>query len=309
MNIASPNTSGTVTTATPRSGLSGVCALVLLAGSVREHPLVRVTKRPVLELPIARSYSVWDGWLSRTSEFRVACGRRDLPLLVATNQAIEPLRALASRAPGTEVIADNEDIRGTGGALADIAGRFADGAFLLVSHANAILLAPLADLAQNLTAFGADIALLAGPKRAPEGIMLVRCGALRGISARGFVDFKEQALPQIARDRNVRVAYSASPAAARISDLPTYLHAIRCHHDPAEASHETAPAESFQPHGFSVIEDGTTVDPSAKLHDAVVLRGSSVGPGSIIVRSVVAGNRNIPANAVVVDEPSTARGT
>ena len=45
-------------------------------------------------------------------------------------------------------------------------------------------------------------------------------------------------------------------------------------------------AEDWQP-TFSLVEPGAEVDPSARVHDSVVLGGGTVGAGAALVRSVV----------------------
>src|SRR5687767_16000899 len=45
-------------------------------------------------------------------------------------------------------------------------------------------------------------------------------------------------------------------------------------------------AEDWSPL-FSLVEAGATVDPSARIHDSVVLEGGVVEAGAVLVRSVV----------------------
>ena len=70
-----------------------------------------------------------------------------------------------------------------------------------VSSAQHILVEPLGVLAHRLAEAGGEINLMSHGGGTPSGLMLVRCGCLRSIPSVGFIDFKEQALPLIARTR------------------------------------------------------------------------------------------------------------
>ena len=59
---------------------------------------------------------------------------------------------------------------------------------------------------------------------------------------------------------------------------------------------------------FALVEDGARVDSSARLHDAVVLRGGAVGAGAVLVRSVVCDGGIVLRKAVIVDQLVTREG-
>src|SRR5258707_11125647 len=60
-------------------------------------------------------------------------------------------------------------------------------------------------------------------------------------------------------------------------------------------------AEDWQP-AFGIVEDGAIIDPSARVHDSVVLRGGVVEPGAILVRSVVCPSAIVKRDRTIVDD-------
>lgn len=285
--------------------LPRISAMVLLAGAVRDHPLTRATKRPVLGLPLTATTTIIQHWDRHARDLRAAIGSASMPLLLATNTQVEQFAELTRSMAHTEVVADSEKIRGTGGALADIAKRYGDNDLILVANANAVLLEPLVEVLAHLSEKPCDVCMLVDPARSPSGIMMFRCAALRAISPRGYIDCKEQALPAIAASHLVRVCATKRAKVLRISDLGSYLHAVHCFASPSAERQEFARLEPWRPGGFSIVEEGAVVDPAARVQDSVVLKGSRVERGGVVVRSVIAG-RAVSGGDIVVDEPAAA---
>ena len=59
---------------------------------------------------------------------------------------------------------------------------------------------------------------------------------------------------------------------------------------------------------FGIQEDGAIVDPTAKLHNSVVLRGATVGRHAVLVRSVACPGAVVAPGSVVVDKLVSADG-
>jgi NDP-sugar pyrophosphorylase family protein len=93
------------------------------------------------------------------------------------------------------------------------------------------------------------------------------------------VDFKEQAIPLIARRHSVKVAELAGECGLLVRSLHDYVQAVRYHVARQQGGDGG--------HGFAVIEQGAQVDASARLHDSVVLAGARVGAGAIVAGSLV----------------------
>ena len=114
----------------------------------------------------------------------------------------------------------------------------------------------------------------------------------------GYLDMKEQALPIIARNQKVRVVSFDTPLSHGIRTADTYIAALR---SLSSRSQESPFAETWRS-SFNIVEQPSNVDPHARLHDSVVLRGATVGRGAILVRSVVCPGSDVAPNAVHVDK-------
>jgi len=271
-------------TATSTSPLHRLRALVLLGGSVRPTALGLASGRSVLDLPLDESGSVLTGWLDQAVDLALAIGIEKLPVRVMVNhKSPEPASADSRHNGSFRVERDLSEYRGTGGVLRDVA------------NAAQILVEPLSAIVAALEKTGGDVSVVSHEDGTPSGIMLVACKTLRLIAQAGYVDMKEQALPQIAAQFDVRVLSRRRPTGHSIRTLEDYVHALRYHHrrktakpgiGAAGGGGSDSPGDDWNPL-FSLVETGATVDPSARIHDSVVLAGGVVEAGAVLVRSVV----------------------
>jgi hypothetical protein len=133
--------------------------------------------------------------------------------------------------------------------------------------------------------------------------MLIRCGCLRGLPDVGFVDMKEQGLPQIAGEHVVRVVTRSRATGHSIRNRETYLRALRSWYRP-----QPEPENPFAEDGrssFALVEDGAEVDPTARIHDSVVLAGARVEAGASVIRSVICPGSVVPRRGTVIEEVSS----
>src|SRR5207244_5814233 len=107
---------------------------------------------------------------------------------------------------------------------------YADDDLIVVANAAQILLEPLPAIVAELEKAGGDVSVVAHEDGTPSGIMLLACKTLRLIAEAGYVDMKEQALPQIAAQFDVRVLSRRRPTGFSIRTLEDYIHALRFHH-------------------------------------------------------------------------------
>ena len=134
-------------------------------------------------------------------------------------------RCPKARSDWIAVERDANSFRGTGGALRDAAEAGNDDDLLLIANAAQIMLDPLPLLLPALHRLGGDVALIAHADGAPSGAMLLPRAALKLIPTFGFVDLKEQALPIIAKQFDVRVLRRARPTGLPVrKDRPRVLH-------------------------------------------------------------------------------------
>ena len=288
--------------------LSALGAIVLLSGTVGNSGIAGAAKRPALTLPVDGTRRLLDCWLDEIQRLADKHDVHGLPVRVLTNlhaHAMGPMPA--DNGVLVRVETDPAELRGTAGLLHDAAAEYPDDAYVLVANAAQLIARPLAQAVSELAGTGADVAFFADDGGHPGTLMLVRCGCLRAIPAVGFVDFKEQALPAIARNHRVSVVRSYRATSLPIRTPAEYVNALRWHHKKRACGGGDAFAEDWAP-SFAIREIGADVHPGARLHDAVVLSGGTVHRGSVLVRSVVCAGGIVPARATIVDRVVTATG-
>jgi NDP-sugar pyrophosphorylase family protein len=146
------------------------------------------------------------------------------------------------------------------------------------------------------------VAVISHDDGTPSGIMLVTRKTLRMLPSTGFVDMKEQGLPLIAGKYEVRVVKRRRPTGLPVRSLEGYIQALHYYHRRRSGTPAAADplAEDWSP-SFSLIEPGATVDPTARIHDSVVLAGAIVEPGAVLVRSVACPGTIVRRDRTAVD--------
>jgi hypothetical protein len=295
------------------------CA-ILLGGTVRSSPFGAAIKRSLLDLPIddgGGGQTLLGHWGQEFSRLAASLGLpRIVVRVVIGRNCFAPQTLVAAQGVQLGVERDPVEFRGTGGVLRDLAEVYDDDDLLLVAVANQLSAEPLVSRVRRFWIGDAgggergsnacDAALLAGPNMEPTGLFLLRCGCLRDIAASGFVDLKEQAMPAIARNHSVLVVRGDSGSYS-IRRWSEYLVALRHRHRSADESDQWAYQEQWQPR-FSVIENGAAVDPTAGVHDSVVLAGGRVDAHCTLVRTLVAPGGVVAHGQTVVDRLVTAAG-
>jgi N-acetylglucosaminyldiphosphoundecaprenol N-acetyl-beta-D-mannosaminyltransferase len=293
------------------SRLPRLRALVLLGGSVRPSTLSIATGRSVLDLPLDANATLLNNWLSQAADLSRVAGTERIPVRILVNHAsLEPLSADERFFGSFRVERDLSEYRGTGGVLRDVAADYADDDLILVANAAQILLDPLAAVAAALERKGGDVCLVSHEDGTPSGVMLVTCKALRPIAATGFVDMKEQVLPLIASRYDVRVMRRRRPTGLPVRTLEDYVQALRFHHRRRAGKPVSSDplAEDFAP-AFSLVEPGALVDPTARIHDSVVLAGGAVEAGAVLVRCLICPGAIVRRDRTAVDQFVTAAPT
>ena len=201
-------------------------AVVLLAGEVRRTGLSRAAARSRLDLPISAVDSLGSCWHSHVGGLRAALGQPRLPMFIAANTAA-PIPRTRDFWQDVSVALDREEPRGSGGALRDISVGLDPDSYILVVSAHSYPRTELTTIAGSLLARGSDVVIHADPSGTPSGIFLMRCGALEGVGSKGFVDLKEQAMPQIASQHEVVVLKTADAPPIPIWTLDGYVRAAR----------------------------------------------------------------------------------
>ena len=78
------------------------------------------------------------------------------------------------------------------------------------------------------------------------------------------------------------------PTGLPVRTLEDYVQALRFHHRRRAGKPVSSDplAEDFAP-AFSLVEPGALVDPTARIHDSVVLAGGAVEAGAVLVRCLI----------------------
>jgi hypothetical protein len=286
-----------------------LAAVILLAGGAGTRTFSEKSRRSILQMPLSASETVLGLWHSRVRSLAQQLCFGGLSLILVGGD--RPEQVVHWDSPRIEHLQDPQELRGTGGVLRDITAEFPDDAYVLVASAASLVLEPLESVVDELCAANADAALCADEVGTPGSLMLIRARCLRSIPPIGFVDLKEQAMPGIAASGSVAVLQRSTLATASLRTPAAYIGALRRFHtlhklngSSVSAASASAFAEQWKPI-FSIVESGSEVAPTARIHDSVVLAGGRVGRGATVVRSVVCPGGRVPAETVVVDQMVT----
>lgn len=278
----------------------------MLAGSVSPGKMLPRIGRSLFELPLEKDRTILDVWRREAVEVAGNFGLSALPVRVLIDRGspepLAPAGPSSGLAPVT-IERDPRELRGTGGVLRDISAGYDDDDVLIVANAAAVPMVPLREVVEALLATEGDVSIVSHNDGTPSGIMLVRCEALRVLPEMGFVDLKEQGLPSIAASHRVTVVRYAQATSIPVRTTAGYIAALRSHHLRLRGDAKVADpyAEEWEA-AFAIVEDGASVDPGARLHDAVVLKGGRVGSGAMVVQSLICPGGIVRRGATVVDE-------
>jgi hypothetical protein len=278
--------------------LGHIAAAILLGGSVRSSEFQDAIGRSPLYLPFSDGRTILSAWCEGVRSLVPRWGT--IPIRILADEAAAKVFVAPAVADVTITISrDPIEWRGTGGVLRDISSVYSADQFILVANASQVLMRPLSELVEALSALRADIAVLAHEDGTPSTMMLVRCGCLADLPDVGFVDMKEQAIPQLAEKHATKVVKVPRAIALGVRTAKSYLAALREYH---VGTNGNGGAREAWRSAFSIVEDGSNVGSGARLHDSVVLRGASLGKEVVLVRSVLCGGAHVASRQIVIDK-------
>ena len=110
-------------------------------------------------------------------------------------------------------------------------------------------------------------------------------------------------MPLIAQNYAVEVVHRRRPTGLPIRTANDYITALRYYHmrRAGKTTLSDPLAEDWQP-SFNIVEEGAVVDPTARIHDSVVLRGGVVEAGAVLVRTFVCPSGLVRKDRTLVDE-------
>ncbi|WP_428937815.1 hypothetical protein [Fontivita pretiosa] len=289
--------------------------MIILAGSVRPAGLLAAVKRPVLQLPLSQHTTVLQQWIHRAAEFRRRHPHVPVRLLLDSNSpqhnqndAMMPPNC----GPSLILERDPKPYRGTGGLLRDLAEACDFRGWFLVLNAAQRLSVPLERIHTHLSGVAGEVRLATDEAGVVDGAMLVNCDVLRKVPCIGYCDFKEQVLATLSQQGySVGVARMPRHCGLPIRSREQYLRAVAAEQacramdpesppDPTEHNGDDASGEPWRAR-FALIEKGACIDPSAIVHDSVILAGAKVARRSAVIRSVVCPGAAVSTGTIVQD--------
>jgi hypothetical protein len=278
-----------------------------MIGPLANRTLETDTGRCILDLPLRKEFSLMDSWCRHFRELAPNMSSHPRLRGVLNNAGAMPPIKKKDEMDGVSFERDPRELRGTGGVLRDIAAEYDDDDYLLVVLGAHFLTQSLRHIAFQLAKTGGDVNLLAHHDGSPASIMLIRCLATRDITKTGYVDFKEQGLPNISRNFRVRICRLETMAALPIRTPGDYINAVQqcAILESGRRIDSDVFSERWNP-GVSVIEEGAWVSSRAHVHNSVVLSGARLEANSLVARSVVCCAAVIRPRAVVTDRVVSA---
>jgi hypothetical protein len=288
-----------------RNQASKLAALLVLGGSVRESPFEQAVGRSIMDLPLRAGETILDSWHQAARDIAEYFELSRLPVRVLlSHRALEPTIHPRHLQTPIRIDRDEDEFRGPGGALGDVAAEFADDELLLVVSGHQMMADPITELVSALFGAARDGAILAREDGHPVTLFLLSCRTLRDIPSVGFVDFKEQALPRMAASFDIRVVPWSRAGLHSVRTSKDYLAGLRQVHALEQASRPGSSLgrthEPWRPI-FSIVEPEARVASGVDLLDSVVLRGGQVEEGAVVVRSIVAEGGLVRTGQLVQD--------
>lgn len=288
-----------------------VTSVVVLCGAVRQTPLARSIGRSLVDLPLADGSTLADRHVQGAAAFATRRGLDSLTVRFLVDADSEPPREHDACGPvRCRVERDASPIRGVAGVLADATRACDPDEYLVVVNGAQLFRQPLDELIDAMIRKESDVAMVASQEGTPVGLWLLRAAVLRSIRPVGYVDLKEQALPEWLGRWKVSVVETQRAYAVRARSITEYLSAVRLDSRGvlAGASIDEDPYREEWERSFTVVEAGAEVGEGAVVHDSVVLAGAVVGRGATVVRSVVCPGASVGAGQRCVGRVYTGRG-
>lgn len=267
-----------------------VRSCIVLCGAVRRTPLARSIGRSIVDLPLSDGSSLMSRHLDGLEKFARRWQLDDLRVrLLVDSESAQPRVPDPREGLTCTVERDASPIRGVAGVLADATRDCDPQSFVVVVNGAQVFRQPLNELIDAMLRKESDVSMVGSLDGTPVGLWLVRCDVLKTVRPVGYVDLKEQALPEWLARWGVSVVEYRRAYALRTRNITEYLGAVRLHATRGLeiSSVDEDPYREEWERSFSVIEPGADVSASATIHDSVVLAGATVGKDAVVVRSVV----------------------
>lgn len=285
----------------PPGGLDAahrVRSVIVLAGSVRQTPLARSIGRAIIDLPLSDGTSIAGRLLEASARFAARAGLGGLSVRFLVDSESEVPRDHDDRGAVRCVVErDASPIRGVAGVLSDATRGYEPDDYVVVLNGAQVFRDPMEELVGAMLRTGSDVSMVSSVEGTPVGLWLIRCAPLRSVREVGYVDLKEQALPEWRERWKISVVEREHAPAIRTRSVNEYLNAVRMDANgllSADSAAEDPFREEWQ-RSFGIVEPGAEVADDALVHDSVILDGAAVERGAVVVRSVVCPGARIGA--------------
>ncbi len=276
-----------------------IAACLLLAGGLRPSPLASEAGHSVLDLHLTADRTVLDLWVEAA---RAACRNPSLPIRVLHGEKglfPEP----SHLAGGVSIEQEPVPYRGPAGVVFDACRAYSAHQHVLVMEAARFPAGCLPGLLARHMETGAEISMGVQPDHSPAGVWVIRCGSLASIASCGFVDLKEQWLPQILQaGRDARVVRLSEPGVLPLHTRREFLRAVQFAHS-CSVHGETVPPDSRETStgSFRVVCRGALIGPGATITDSIIMPGAVIGAGATVDRSVIPSRSEIKMGEKIAD--------
>ena len=286
---------------------------IILVGGPGTPPLRSAIDAPVCLLPIPNHPTLLGAWIEMLSAIDVVSDIRIVTGRASDHDAID--RVLSHRESAFQkpvsLRVDLHEHRGTAGTIRDIVIAdsitqdvlFIEGTVLPPST-----LQPLLDVLPDGTN-GIVGRIGRSAEGEPAGAIYLCQQALECVPPIGFVDVKEQLLTRLIEQGATIEVREISGRTFRLNTVERYLQAIKYYGTRVTPNNPAGPWIDASAHvdetaiiGANVlIAADVQVGPGCVVQDSALLRGTQVGAGALVARSIVRHNEQVPPNAMHID--------
>ncbi len=286
---------------------NGLEAIILLAGGLRPSPLVNGTGISVLDLPLRDDQTVLENWIAKLGPLGKATPNSiDQAIIAYTANSPRPsLPVSPGELPPFRFVCDQTGLRGPAGTARDLCQHLEPDALVFLGEASRYVDSDLQYLLEAHLQSKADITLGQNPDGKPAGIYLTNRKSLDLVPAEGFIDLKEQWLPQAVKAGcTIRVIKSMTTTCHPLRTWKQFLQAVRESNHPGDD--QNLPLRFFCPteHPLANIvikKPGANVAQHAQITNSILMPGSIVDQGAVIARSYIGTGVHIAAGEKIVD--------
>lgn len=287
-----------------------IAACIILAGALRNSPLVEATNMSVLDLPMTPEETLLDTWVSlirriprcAEAEIRIICNDRS-PSPSEVHGHHDRIRIERNPQP----------YRGSAGLVRDMCRHYHHDQSVFVIEGSRYGASSLEGMFDRHSRTEADVTVGCNPDRSPAGIYLIRVGAFRGIPDDGFVDLKEQWLGSV-REKGMKIEIHAldAPGLLPVRTLEQLLVAARyAKHATSQWGGEQNDVRGLvrrdDAQGLRVICPGALIAPGARVIDSIVMGDAIVSANATVVRCLICSGTRIQSGVEVADSVISAR--